>query len=106
VSDTRPSMRALGVLTAIRKSRLDAAVNAEGVRDRWSGSRRFQRQSPDYTGREVGGAINRLTMASLYTRAADRRRLAIEAMHKLVNDHRTSIPSPLLKVRASAEKDK
>jgi putative ABC transport system substrate-binding protein len=31
-------MHALGVLTAIRKSRLDAAVKAEGVRDRWSGA--------------------------------------------------------------------
>jgi integrase len=34
------------------------------------------------------------TMASLYTRSADRKRLAIEAMHKLANDDRTSIPSP------------
>jgi len=38
VSDTHLSMHALGV-TAIRKSRLDAAVKAEGARarDRWSG---------------------------------------------------------------------
>ena len=34
-------------------------------------------------------------MASLYTQEADRRRLAIETMHKLANDDRTSIPSPL-----------
>jgi integrase len=34
-------------------------------------------------------------MASLYTRAADRRRLAHRAMHKLANDKGTSIPSPL-----------
>jgi integrase len=40
-------------------------------------------------------------MASLYTRAADRRRLAMEAMHKLANDQRTSIPAPRGKVRAS-----
>jgi integrase len=33
-------------------------------------------------------------MASLYTRAADRKRLARDAMHKLSNDKRTSIPSP------------
>jgi integrase len=33
-------------------------------------------------------------MASLYTRAADRRQLAHRAMHKLANDERTSIPSP------------
>ena len=34
-------------------------------------------------------------MASLYTRAADRRRLAIEGMHKLANNERTSIVAPL-----------
>ena len=43
-------------------------------------------------------------MASLYTRSADRKRLAIEAMHKLSNDERTSIPSPGQKVREQAEK--
>ena len=43
-------------------------------------------------------------MASLYTRAADRRQLAQRAMHKLANDERTSIPSPSDKVRASDEK--
>jgi integrase len=42
-------------------------------------------------------------MASLYTRAADRRRLAIEAMHKLANVERTSIPAPGVKVRASEQ---
>jgi hypothetical protein len=43
-------------------------------------------------------------MASLYTRAADRKPLAIEAMHKLGNDARTSIPSPDAKVRARKRK--
>lgn len=44
-------------------------------------------------------------MASLYTRAADRRRLAIEAMNKLsANNERTSIPAPLHPVRAKREK--
>jgi integrase len=33
-------------------------------------------------------------MAALYTRAADRRRLATEAMHTLANDKRTSIVAP------------
>jgi hypothetical protein len=43
-------------------------------------------------------------MASLYTRAADRKRLAIEAMHKLAgNDRRTSIPAPNDQVRAAAD---
>ena len=46
------------------------------------------------------------TMAALYTRAADRRRLSIEAMSKLENDKRTSIVAPLYEVRHSAEKDK
>ncbi len=44
-------------------------------------------------------------MASLYTRAADRRRLSMEAMHKLANDERTSIPAPQVKVRAAEGKD-
>lgn len=49
----------------------------------------------------TGGA-----MASHYTRTADRRRLALEAMHKLANDERTSIPAPSLPVRAAGRKDK
>ena len=44
-------------------------------------------------------------MASLYTRSADRQRLAIEAMHKLANEPATSIPSPLPKVRDAGRKD-
>lgn len=36
------------------------------------------------------------TMASLYTRTANRRRLALESAHMLVNSERTSIPAPLL----------
>jgi hypothetical protein len=45
-------------------------------------------------------------MASLYTRAADRKRLAIEGMHMLANEKRKSIPSPKGKVRASEQKQK
>ena len=46
-------------------------------------------------------------MASLYTRAADRRRLAFEAMHKLnANDERTSMVAPLYQVRPTEKKDK
>jgi integrase len=44
------------------------------------------------------------TMASLYTRSADRERLAREAMHKLANDDRTSIPAPSDPVRAGGQK--
>jgi hypothetical protein len=47
----------------------------------------------------VGG-----TMASHYTRTADRRRLARKAMHKLANDGGTSIPAPDDQVRAPAQK--
>lgn len=47
----------------------------------------------------VGG-----TMAALYTRSADRKLLSIEAMHKLGNDERTSIPSPYNPLRATAPK--
>ena len=44
------------------------------------------------------------TMASLYTRAADRERLAIEAMHKLANAERTSIPAPSIRCGRQGEK--
>ena len=44
------------------------------------------------------------TIASLYTRAADRERLAREAMHMLANEKRTSIPSPKHKVGAREQK--
>jgi integrase len=44
-------------------------------------------------------------MASHYTREADRVRLAKDAMYKLANDKRTSIPAPVHQVRASAQKD-
>jgi hypothetical protein len=44
-------------------------------------------------------------MASHYTREADRVRLAKEAMHKLANEKRTSIPAPLAQVRATARKN-
>jgi integrase len=43
-------------------------------------------------------------MASLYTRSADRQRLAVEAMHKLANEKRKSIPAPFDRVRAAGEK--
>jgi integrase len=45
-------------------------------------------------------------MASHYTRSADRKRLATEAMHKLSNDERTSIPAPSHPVRAPEAKHK
>jgi integrase len=45
-------------------------------------------------------------MASLYTRSADRERLAKSAMHLLANEKPTSIPAPRDKVRGPAEKSK
>lgn len=45
-------------------------------------------------------------MASLYTEDADRRRLAIEAVGKLENTERTSIPAPSKAVRAGGRKAK
>jgi len=44
------------------------------------------------------------TMASHYTRKADRKRLATGAMHFLTNDSGTSIPAPSNPVRAGKEK--
>ncbi len=46
------------------------------------------------------------TMASLYTREADRRRLSLEAMPTLENEKRTSIVAPKRKVRQLKRKDK
>ena len=46
------------------------------------------------------------SMVSLYTREADRVRLAKEAMHTLRNDQATSIPSPSDEVRAAEPKPK
>jgi hypothetical protein len=43
-------------------------------------------------------------MAALYTRGADRRRLAIEAMHKLSNETGSSIAAPSIRVRLSGGK--
>jgi integrase len=45
------------------------------------------------------------TMAMHYTREADRALLAKDAMHKLANDQRTSIPSPSDEVRAAGRKE-
>ena len=45
-------------------------------------------------------------MASLYTRAADRRRLAMDAMHQLGNEKSTSIVAPMGQVRVTSEKGK
>lgn len=47
----------------------------------------------------VGG-----TMASLYTRSADRRRLATEAMDKLANAGRTSFPHLAIRCGRQGEK--
>ena len=45
-------------------------------------------------------------MAAHYTKSADRKRLALEAMHKLANEKRKSMPSPNGQVRAPEQKAK
>jgi integrase len=46
------------------------------------------------------------SMPALYTKSADRERLARQAAHMLANDERTSIPAPKHPVRARARKRK
>jgi integrase len=43
-------------------------------------------------------------MASLYTRSADRRRLATSSAHKLLNEERTDLPAPEREVRGKRRK--
>jgi integrase len=45
-----------------------------------------------------------IAMAEIYTREANRRRLALESAHKLVNDQRTSIVAPKRQVRPPERK--
>lgn len=47
-----------------------------------------------------------IAMAEVYTREANRRRLALVSAHKLVNEGRTSIVAPLAEVRPKSEKSK
>lgn len=87
------------------------ACKAAGV----SGSAHGVRKIAATTAANAGATVAQLeaifgwsggTMASLYTRAADRGRLAREAMHKLANAERTSIPAPKHPVRARGRKAK
>jgi integrase len=92
------------------------AARAAGVR----GSAHGVRKIAATRAAEAGATVAQLEaifgwsggrMASLYTRAADRRRLAREAMHKLDNAPRenamaTSIPAPNGEVGASGQKSK
>lgn len=87
------------------------ACNAAGVK----GSAHGVRKIAATRAAEAGATVAQIeaifgwqggTMAALYTRKADRKRLAIEAMHKLGNDKATSIPSPQNKVRDSGGKTK
>jgi len=43
-------------------------------------------------------------MASLYTRSANRRRLATSSAHLLVNEERTDLPAPEREVRGKRRK--
>ena len=87
------------------------ACNAAGVRKSAHGVRKIGATRAANNGATVAEleAIFGWTggnMASLYTRAADRRRLAQEAISKLVNNTETSMPTPMQKVRAPATKNK
>src|ERR1700722_1658308 len=85
------------------------ACRAAGLRDR---SAHGLRKAAATRAANAGATVAQLEaifgwnggrMASLYTRAADRRQLARRAMHKLANDERTSIPSPLGKTPSPSE---
>jgi integrase len=76
-ADVKRSAHGLRKIVATRAANAGATVAQLEAIFEWSGGR----------------------MASLYTRAANRRRLALEGMHLLANDKRTSIPAPKRKVR-------
>jgi integrase len=84
------------------------ACNAAGVRKSAHGVRKIGATRAANNGAPVAqleaifGWIGG-KMASLYTQSADRRRLSREAIGKLVNNDRTSIPAPSEKVRAAGE---
>jgi integrase len=88
----------------------DACV-AAGIRDK---SAHGVRKIAATTAANNGATVSQLkalfgwesdTMPALYTKAADRDRLAREAAHKLANEERISIPSPKRKVRARERKE-
>jgi integrase len=87
------------------------ACMAAGIRDK---SAHGVRKIAATTAANNGATVSQLkalfgwesdTMPALYTRAADRERLARESAHKLANAERTSIPSPKRKVRERERKD-
>ena len=88
-----------------------AACRAAGV----PGSAHGVRKIAATTAANNGATVSQLkaifgwtddAMPSLYTRTADRERLAIDAGHTLANDERTSMPAPSEKVRAGSRKTK
>lgn len=87
-----------------------AAARMAGVRKSAHGVRKIAATRAANNGASVS-QLNAIfgwkgtAMAAHYTREADRRRLAIEAAHKLANENEKSMPAPCNPVRASAEKD-
>jgi integrase len=79
VKKSAHGIRKLAATTSANNGATEAALNAQYG---WTGSK----------------------MASLYTRSVDRERLALDNASKLLNESRTSIPSPMHKVRASKRK--
>ena len=87
------------------------AARAAGIRKSAHGVRKIAATRAANNGASVA-QLNSIfgwtgsAMASLYTQAADRRRLALEAAHMLENAKRTSIPAPSVTVRAAGQKTK
>jgi integrase len=88
-----------------------AACNAAGV----PGSAHGVRKIAATTAANNGATVAQLkslfgwtddAMPALYTRTADRERLAIDAGHMLANTERTNTPAPRNKVRAAGRKSK
>ena len=82
------------------------AARAAGVRKSAHGVRKIAATRAANSGATVA-QLNAIfgwsgsSMAELYTREADRKRLSIEAMYKLANASRTSIPAPDDEVRGA-----
>ncbi len=89
---------------ACRKAGL-ANRSAHGLRKIAAATRAANRGATEHALKAIFGWSSG-RMAAVYTRDADRRRLARGNMHLLVNDRATSIPSPTAKGALTSEKEK
>ena len=103
-------MRALGSLPLLSFTTKQASLSSsidQGGGERRTATNAGGRDLFSNVANTGGGAGSR--NASLYTEAADRKRLALEAMAKVQgkqNEIATSIPAPGRKVREPGRKDK